>query len=127
MKLSTFTKTAGYLLIIWVGYLSSEWTYIPSFHFMGISHLQPNEHTYSKCLAFTSLLVWSTLLLALWKNFWCMISLLFICWGMLNNFIDEMTNKQGVMTIGEQISLLLALLTTSILIWRHHNHQKKSI
>lgn len=112
-------QLAGYLFLIWIGYLVGQYPFIPSFDILGYSHAQPGIDLYDKCIAFTLLSVYTTLLIALHRYFWVMVSLVFMSWGMFNNFIDEMTNQSGIFTRMEQISLLFALLTTSILIWKH--------
>ena len=123
MKIETFEKVVIYLIIIWAGWLTSEYNFIPSFNWGWFAHTQPSIEYYDKCIAFTLLTVYLVLFFALWNNFWCMVSLLFMTWGMFNNFLDEMNNKATVLSTSEQISLLLALLTTSTLIWIH---RKKS-
>ena len=125
MKIETFEKSVIYMVIIWAGWLTSEYNFIPSFHWHFLEHIQPGIENYDKCIAFTLLTVYLALFFALWHNFWCMVSLLFMTWGMFNNFLDEMNNKATVLSTSEQIGLILALLTTSILVWIHRKSLRK--
>ena len=112
-------KTIGYLLLIVVGWAVGEYPYIPTFQLGFISHVQPDYTILDKCVSITLLAFSLGLFFALWHNLWLMIVMLFITWGMFNNFVDEMNDTATYLTTNEQISLLFALLTTSILIWRH--------
>ena len=114
-----YLKLIGYLLLIWSGYIVGQYPYIPSVKILGLVHIQPTIEVYDKCIAFALLTVYTALWFALHHYFWVMISLTFMAWGMFNNFVDEMTNKSGVYSTMEQLSLLMALLTTSILVWKH--------
>lgn len=119
MERKHIIRTAGYLLLIWVGWVVGEYPRIPSFTLGVLHHLQPSIENYDKCIATTLLAFSMALLFALWDNIWLMISMIFITWGMFNNFIDEINNTATILTTNEQLSLLFALLTTSILIWKH--------
>lgn len=112
-------RTVGYLMLIWIGWAIGEYPHIPSFTLGLFRHEQPSIGVYDKCIAATLLIVFATLMIALWDNIWCRISLIFISWGMFNNFIDEMNDKASFLSKNEQISLLLAFLTTTILLWKH--------
>ena len=119
MERKHIIRTVGYLLLIWIGYIAGEYPRIPSFTLGFYHHLQPSQDIIDKGTAVTLLALSMTILFALWNNIWIMISMIFITWGMFNNFIDEMNDTATIFTTNEQISLLFALLTTSILIWRH--------
>lgn len=118
MKDKYIIRTIGYLFLIWGGWFMGEYPHIPSFTLGFIRHTQPPIEQYDKCIAFALLAFSLTIFFALWKNFWIMVSMMFITWGMFNNFVDEVTNQASVFTTAEQVSLLFALLTTSILIWK---------
>lgn len=118
MSKKTYIKTSLYLLLIWAGYAIGEYPAIPTFKFLGIEHQQPGIAAYDRGIA-GLLLVWSiTLLLVFWGRFWARVSMVFICWGMFGNAIDEFSGRSGLFTTSEQIALLMALLITSIMIYR---------
>ena len=117
-------KLWGYLSLIWIGWGIGEYPFIPSFKVWFLSHSQPSIEIYDKCISATLVLVFVALLLALWNIIWCRISLVFIVWGMCNNFIDEMNDKTAIFSPTEQFTLLLSILPISYLIWRH---RRKSI
>lgn len=112
-------KTIGYLLLIVIGWAVGEYPYIPTFQLGFISHIQPDIEVLDKCISITLLAFSLGLFFALWHNLWLMIVMLFITWGMFNNAVDEWTNQAELFGTTEKISLLFALLTTSILIWKH--------
>lgn len=117
-------KTIGYILLIITGYIIGQYPFINSFDFWVIHHIQPSIEVYDKCISVTLFIFSLALLFSLWHNFWLMVIMIFISWGMLGNLIDEMNNRATILTISEKISLLLALTTTAILIWTRH---RKSI
>ena len=102
MSSKVYIRTAIYLLLIWVGYLFGEYPAIPSFKIMGFHHQQPNIDIYDKGIAFM-LLTWS---------------IVFITWGMIGNLFDELLDRTAMFSSGEQIALVMALLTTSILMYK---------
>ena len=113
-----YIRTAIYLLLIWVGYLFGEYPAIPSFKIMGFHHQQPNIDIYDKGIAFM-LLTWSIVfLIKFWDNFWIRLSMVFITWGMIGNLFDELLDRTAMFSSGEQIALVMALLTTSILMYK---------
>ena len=120
MDIKHIQRTGGYLLLIWIGWLAGEYPHIPSFTLGFIRHLQPSIEVYDKCIATTLLAFSLALLFALWHNIWLMISMVFIVCGMFNNFVDEIGGTASYLNTNEQILLLFALLTTSILIWKRH-------
>lgn len=118
MSTKTYIRTSLYLVLIWVGYLVGEYPAVPSFNLLGYHHEQPPIDQYDKGISIL-LLVWSlVLLIKFWDKFWIRISMVFITWGMVGNALDELTGKSGLFSTGEQVALLMALLTTSILIYR---------
>ena len=112
-------KTIGYLLLIVIGLAVGEYPYIPTFQLGFISHIQPSIEVLDKCISITLLAFSLGLFFALWHNFKLMVTMIFITWGMFSNAIDEWTNQAELFGTTEKISLLFALLTTSILIWKH--------
>lgn len=113
-------KTIAYLLLIVIGWGIGEYPFIPSFQLGFFSHIQPDISIFDKCISITLLAFSLGLFFALWHNFWLMVTMAFITWGVFNNAMDELTNKAEILGSMEKISLLFALLTTSILIWKHH-------
>jgi len=113
-------KTIAYLLLIVIGWGIGEYPYIPSFQLGFINHTQADITLFDKCISITLLAFALGLFLALWHNFWLMVIMSFITWGMFNNAVDEWTNRAEILGTAEKISLLFALLTTSILIWKRH-------
>lgn len=118
--MSTGQKTIAYILLIVIGWGVGEYPAIPSFQLGFVSHVQPDIVMFDKCISITLLAFSLGLFFALWHNFKLMIIMSFISWGMFNNAVDEWTNKPELFSMTEKISLLLALLTTSILIWKRH-------
>lgn len=118
MALNQTQKTFAYILLILVGYGVGQYPFIPSFTFMNYCHVQPSIDVFDKCISITLLAFSLGLLFALWHNFWVMLIMLFITWGMMNNVVDEFTGQAGLLGLSEKLSLLFALLTTSILIWK---------
>lgn len=118
--MSTGQKTIAYILLIVIGWGVGEYPFVPSFQLGFISHVQPDIVMFDKCISITLLAFSLGLFFALWHNFKLMIIMSFISWGMFNNAVDEWTNKPELFSMTEKISLLLALLTTSILIWKRH-------
>ena len=118
--MSTAQKTIAYILLIVIGWGVGEYPFVPSFQLGFISHVQPDIAMFDKCISITLLAFSLGLFFALWHNFKLMIIMSFISWGMFNNAVDEWTNKPELFSMTEKISLLLALLTTSILIWKRH-------
>jgi len=118
--MSQTQKTIAYLLLILTGWSVGQYPYIPSFQLGFFSHIQPDIDVLDKCISITLLAFSLGLFFALWHNFWLMLIMSFISWGMFNNAVDEWTNQNEIFGITEKISLLFALLTTSILIWKRH-------
>ena len=118
--MSTAQKTIAYILLIVIGWGVGEYPFVPSFQLGFVSHVQPDIAVFDKCISITLLAFSLGLFFALWHNFKLMIIMSFISWGMFNNAVDEWTNKPELFSMTEKISLLLALLTTSILIWKRH-------
>lgn len=118
--MSTAQKTIAYILLIVIGWGVGEYPFVPSFQLGFVSHVQPDIVVFDKCISITLLAFSLGLFFALWHNFKLMIIMSFISWGMFNNAVDEWTNKPELFSMTEKISLLLALLTTSILIWKRH-------
>jgi hypothetical protein len=113
-------NTILYGIVIITGYLVGQYPRIPSFKMWIFEHVQTKHiEIIDKATAFTLLSFSIVMYFALWHNFWLKVIMVFIVCSMLNNFVDEMTNHISVFSQNEQISLLLALLTTSILIWKH--------
>lgn len=114
-------NTIIYASIITIGYLVGQYPRIPSFKMWIFEHVQPKQlEIYDKATAFTLLTFSIVMYFALWNNIWLKIIMVFIVFSMTNNFFDEMTNQTSIFSVTEKLSLLLALLTTSILIWKRH-------
>ena len=118
--MSQTQKTIAYLFLILFGYLVGQYPFVPSFKIFNFIHTQPGIEVFDKCISITLLAFSMGLLFALWHNFWLRVVMSFINGGMFNNVVDEFTDKQSIFSTNERISLLLALLTTSILIWKRH-------
>lgn len=116
-------KTIAYFGIILIGWIIGEYPYVPSFQLGFIVHQQPDYTVFDKCISVTLFSLSFSLLLALWHNKWLMILLSFITWGMFNNLVDEFTHNSHLFGTSEKISLLLALTTTTILIWKKHRQK----
>jgi len=114
------TKIILYLLLIVTGWAVGQYPYVPSFKIWFISHVQPNITVVDKCVSVTLLCFSLALFFVFWKHFWGMLIMLFFTWGFFNNAVDEFTNRASIFTSNEKLSLLFALLTTSILIWKRH-------
>lgn len=118
MSKKVYIRTILYLLLIWVGYLAGEYPAVPSFKILGFYHEQPSIENYDKGIALM-LLLWSIVfLIKFWGNFWIRVSMVFITWGMVGNVFDELLGRAEMFSSGEQIALIMALLTTSILIYK---------
>lgn len=112
--------TAGYVCLILLGYLIGQYPYIPSFEFWFIKHTQPQKiEIFDRCIAATLLIFSVVMHLALFNNKWIRILMIFIVWSFINNFVDEFTGHTSTFSRTEQIGLLLALITTTYLIWKH--------
>lgn len=108
------------MVLIWLGYLSAEYPAIPSFNISNklftYTHTQPSIESYDKGISILLMLWAITMLLKFWENFWIRVSMVFITWGCVGNALDEFKGTSGVFTDGEQVALLMALITTTILI-----------
>ena len=124
MDIKYIRRTGAYLLLIWVGWLVGEYPHIPSFTIGFIRHYQPPIDVCDKGVATTLLAFSITILFALWNNIWIRITMIFMTWGFINNFIDEMSGNASYLSLNEQIALIFALTTTSFLIWIH---RRKSV
>lgn len=113
-------KTIGYIILIISGYMIGQYPFIPSFNIWMINHIQHNIEVYDKCMSITLFIFSFVLLLSVWHNYWVKIVMIFINWGMLGNMIDELTDRATLLTFNEKLSLLFALITTSLLIWKRH-------
>lgn len=118
--MKTKTKVLIYLIILITGWLVGQYPRIPSFNVWFIEHIQPNIEVFDKCTSITLLAFSLVLFFAFWHHFYVMLILMFFTWGFFGNALDEFTYNAGVFTLNEKISLLFALLTTTVLIWRHH-------
>lgn len=129
MSAKTYIRTGLYLALIWIGYLSAEYPAIPSFNihnsYVHLMHTQPPVEVYDKGISII-LLCWSvTLLIIFWKNFWLWVSMVFITGGMIGNALDEITDHGELFSHSEQVALILAFLSSSILIINHSINGRK--
>jgi len=117
--MSIRTKIILYATILIIGYAVGEYPRIPSFQLGFITHTQPDITVVDKCVSITLLAFSLVLFFVFWNRFWLMLIMLLFTWGFMGNALDEFTNQASIFSLNEKISLLLALLTTSILIWKH--------
>lgn len=120
-----FTKTFGYLLIIFIGWGVGEYAMIPSFSFAGFNHIQPSLEFYDKALSITLFSFSLALMLALYHNFWLLVTMFILSCGFFGNMIDELTNRASVLGSVEMISLLFALGTTTYFIYQKKKRKTK--
>lgn len=113
------TKVILYILLIVTGWAVGQYPYIPSFQIGFLNHVQPDITVLDKCVSITLLSFSIALFFVFWHRLWLMLIMLFITWGFFNNTVDELSNKASIFSTSEKVSLLFALLTTSILIWKH--------
>lgn len=120
------SKTILYILLIVIGWAVGQYPYIPSFELYGYQHIQPDYHVLDACISVTLLAFSLALFFVFINNFWLRIIIGFMVCGFINNAYDEFAKTTSVFGTSEKISLLLALLTTSLLIWirRRHIHSK---
>jgi hypothetical protein len=117
--MSSTTKIILYVILICVGWGVGEYPHIPSFSTSFYNHIQPDITVVDKCVSITLLSFSLVLFFVFWNRFWVMLIMMFFTWGFFGNALDEFTNQAGIISFNEKISLFLALLTTSILIWKH--------
>lgn len=130
MSLNTYIRTGLYLALIWIGYLSAEYPVIPSFNihnsYVHLTHTQPPIEIYDKGISII-LLFWAvTLLIIFWENFWIRVSMIFITGGMIGNAFDEISDQGELFSHAEQLALVLAFLTSTLLILNRYINGRKS-